>query len=381
MNQELKNKLFKLLRMIFDIDSISFEEEWMEEECNALLSFADRQAVLPIIYQSLKRLNNVTIETMLSKWKLKYSKYIYDYVRRVDALKKVEYALEKSRIPYIPLKWATIREYYPEGWMRTSRDIDILVEEKRIEEAVDALRNLTDFQQCGNRSYHDIPMRNQIDFLELHFSLKEKNTSLDACLERVWDYTVASDGYMRLLTPEYLLFYTVAHMSHHMVHGGVGMRPYLDLWLLAKNTSYDETILRNLLDAAKLMKYFEISIQMVDTWMYSLPRNREIDLLEEYCLRGGVFGDSKTVAAANQRAHKGFRYISKRLFADKELLYEEFPQLKGKQYRMPIYQVKRWARLLDKNKRKLVSNEIKSIRATNQSDIEDYNQLLQNLGL
>lgn len=381
MDQELKYKLFQLLRIIFDVDSSIFEMQLTEDECNTLLNFADRQAILPIVYQSLKKLNNDTIDSMLSNWRIKYSKCIYDCIRRDEALKKVTCALEKSRIPYIPLKWATIREYYPEKWMRTSRDIDILVEEQQIDKAVDVIQNLTDFQQCGNRSYHDIPMRNQIDFLELHFSLKEKNTSLDACLGRVWDYTVASDGYMRLLTPEYLLFYTVAHMSHHMVHGGVGMRPYIDLWLLTKKTTYDETRLRNLLDEAKLMRYFEISIQMVNSWIYSLPRDREIDLLEEYCMRGGVFGDSKTVAAANQRNHKGFRYISKRLFADKELLYEEFPQLKGKHYRMPIYQVKRWARLLDKNKRKIVSNEIKSIRATNQSDIEEYNHLLKNLGL
>ena len=34
------------------------------------------------------------------------------------------------------------------------------------------------------------------------------------------------------MTPEYLIFHNVAHMSYHFSHGGLGVRPYIDLYLL-----------------------------------------------------------------------------------------------------------------------------------------------------
>ena len=37
--------------------------------------------------------------------------------------------LERAQVPFIPLKGSVLRQYYPEPWMRTSCDIDVLVRE------------------------------------------------------------------------------------------------------------------------------------------------------------------------------------------------------------------------------------------------------------
>ena len=49
--------------------------------------------------------------------------------------------LEEAKIPHIPLKGAVIRDYYPETWMRTSADADILIPKNRLEDAISILRN------------------------------------------------------------------------------------------------------------------------------------------------------------------------------------------------------------------------------------------------
>ena len=41
-------------------------------------------------------------------------------------------AFEKAQIPFLPLKGSVIRKYYPEAWMRTSCDIDILVHDEDV---------------------------------------------------------------------------------------------------------------------------------------------------------------------------------------------------------------------------------------------------------
>ena len=54
--------------------------------------------------------------------------------------------LEETRIPFIPLKGAVIRQYYPEPWMRTSCDIDILVHEEDLERAVKILKEKAQYE-------------------------------------------------------------------------------------------------------------------------------------------------------------------------------------------------------------------------------------------
>ena len=70
-----------------------------------------------------------------------------------------------------------------------------------------------------------------------------------------------------------------------------------------------------------------------------------------------------------------------RLFMSRAKLETEYPELKDKPYLMPIYQVKRWLRLLNPKKRMQIKQEIKSIRNMSKDDIESFDKLLNSVGL
>jgi len=46
---------------------------------------------------------------------------------------------DEQKIPYILLKGAVIRDFYPEPWMRTSCDLDVLVKEEDLYISIKAL--------------------------------------------------------------------------------------------------------------------------------------------------------------------------------------------------------------------------------------------------
>ena len=60
---------------------------------------------------------------------------VYRYEQLNYDFKNVCEALENAKIPFLPLKGSVLRSYYPEPWMRTSCDIDILVPEKYLDVA------------------------------------------------------------------------------------------------------------------------------------------------------------------------------------------------------------------------------------------------------
>lgn len=54
---------------------------------------------------------------------------VYRYEKINYELGRLRKVLNEAEIPFIPLKGSVIRQYYPEPWMRTSCDIDVLVHE------------------------------------------------------------------------------------------------------------------------------------------------------------------------------------------------------------------------------------------------------------
>ena len=145
---------------------------------------------------------------------------------------------EDNAIEFIPLKGAVIRQYYPEPYMRTSCDIDILVHEEDLERAKNALVSALNYKSSEKISFHDISLFSLGGIhLELHYNLKEKRQNLDELLGKVWDYAVnTKEGkYFKLQSPEFYIFYHIAHMANHFLRGGCGIRTFIDLYFIEKH--------------------------------------------------------------------------------------------------------------------------------------------------
>ena len=80
----------------------------------------------------------------------------------------------------MPLKGVVIRELYPEPWMRTSCDTDILVHRKDLKKAENVLINELEFVK-QDESVYDVTLRsiNGVT-VELHYDLIEENPSKDS---------------------------------------------------------------------------------------------------------------------------------------------------------------------------------------------------------
>lgn len=90
--------------------------------------------------------------------------------------------LEKAQIPFIPLKGSIIRQYYPEAWMRTSCDIDILVHEEVIEKAKALLVNERGYTDHGKDSHDDSLYSPRGFHIELHYSLIEEGRANESAV-------------------------------------------------------------------------------------------------------------------------------------------------------------------------------------------------------
>ena len=311
---------------------------------------------------------------------------VYRYEQSQTEIKKITHVLTELKIPYILLKGPRVRKYYPEPWLRTSCDIDILIHEEDLDLAINGLVEKCSYTK-QERNYHDVPLVSPNNILlELHFNIKENMDNLDKVLIKVWDYSspVGKDNCLEYeQSNEFFFFHLLAHTAYHFQHGGCGIRSILDLYLIHHQMPYNNEKLRMLCREAKIETFYEYVIQLSEVWFGESSHTPVTSAMEEYILHGGTYGTKDNSIAMDQTRQNGghARYIRGRIFMPYKALKMKYPILKKHKYLTPVYQVVRWEKMLSSGKFKKYIAELHLSKHINQEQLDSAEKLLEALKL
>ena len=274
--------------------------------------------------------------------------------------KKIFALFDENQIDYIPLKGSVVKNFYPEAWMRTSSDSDILIRPEDSEKAMKLLTEQADYRYEG-KSLKDFQFYSQSGVhMELHFSAECQNEKLDRVLSRIWEQAVRREGSNRHdLSPEFLMFHTVAHALYHFLGGGCGIKPFLDIWVLNNRMKYDKEKLESFLEESQSEKFYEAFLRLSEVWFKGKEHTELTEKMENYIFEGGVYGNRENLGKASIHRDGGrFKYLLRRIFKPRKALEAQYPSLEKRPYLLPFYQIKRWFNLLDKERRSDVNQEL-----------------------
>lgn len=312
---------------------------------------------------------------------------LYRYMRLEQTYQQLCVFLEQEKIPFIPLKGTILRNEYPQPWMRTSCDIDILVKQEMVEETSRLLQEKAGYRY-GYITSHDVTLHapNGVH-LELHFDTIEDAISPEAqqVLSTVWEVAEpVRAGSCHLAMPEAMFYYYhIAHMAKHFQNGGCGIRPFWDLWILDQRTNADREGRMRLLEKGGMMAFWKASEKLVAIWADNETGNDEMSKrFEQFILHGGVYGSSDSQVQIRQEKTGGrFGYIMSRIFQPYDMLKYTYPVLIKHKWLFPFYQVVRWFRLLRKDSRERMANQLQASSSIDQQIRKETAQLLNYLGL
>lgn len=333
---------------------------------------------------TLEENERATIEKIKAKFDEQIFTAVYRYENINNELREIRRVLGEAKIPFIPLKGSVIRKYYPEPWQRTSCDIDVLVKEKDADKASKVLAERLQYK-INEKGQHDVSLFSPSNIhVELHFKLMDIEFKQVSVLRDIWnggEITPVS-GYEYRMSKELFLLYHIYHMAKHFVHGGCGIKPFIDLWIIKNKVGFDGGKAQKMLQESGLLAFYERSIYLMSVWFEGKPHNSVTQEMEDYILQGGVYGTLEQQLAMSQNKKGGkFRHLLSKIFLSYEQMKVYYPSVKKCPILFPFYQVRRWFRILFCGGRKTAMNEIKLNQSLSEEKKQAAKNLIDELGL
>lgn len=385
MDKKIVDILFALINYEMGFNTLpdGFASQITKEDLRSLYLLARKHDLAHLIGDALEKIG--VLESQSEAYK-RFSQAkntaIFRTETHIAELKVLCEELDKNGIDHIPLKGAVIRNLYPETWMRTSCDIDVLIKEEELSRAISLLTDNLGYD-CRSVGQHDAQIYSPAGVhIELHYSLQEAETEKAAgkYLDSVWERAYPDDKHTKYMPDEFLYTYLISHMIKHVKFGGCGIRAVLDVYLIAKTYGL-ERARRPLEDCG--FSVFATAVENLANAWFSGGEKDELSLrLEEYILTGGVYGtfDNK-ISARQGRQKTKTGYFLKRLFMPYRELKFRYPILQKCALLYPFCLVARWCKLIFKKQtRDRISQEVKKSGEIAKTE-NKVGELLHDLGI
>lgn len=376
------------------ISSAVFNKELRKEYCEpisletgkALYAISNKHDLAHVVAYAIVK-NNIEIDEEIEKlFKLKMFSAVSRYEVQKHELSVLTTKLEEMKVDFVLLKGATLNKLYPEPWLRTSCDIDILVNKNSLETITKALCDELHYAQKATTG-HDVNFISPSKVhLELHYRLVENNhlKNAEISLNKLWNYTrnVSGYTYQKEFLDDFLYYYHILHMAKHFEVGGCGIKPFIDLYLLDNQKNGDTSKRVDILRTNSLLKFTENCQLLNKKWFEDDCSNNTIDRMEKFILTGGVYGTLKNhvIIQQTKKGNKS-KYLLSRVFFKYDKIKYQFPKLGKYRILTPLMNVIRWFKLIFASRRKKASNEIKYSNMLTKNEIKETKNFLKEIGL
>ena len=354
-----------------------------DEALKALYLCADRYDLAHCVGFVLERASLLPKSDIGNAFRKKQMEAVWRTEQQTYESERIGAVLEQAGIAHIFLKGAALRRLYPQPWLRTSVDVDVLVRKEEHEKTIAMLCGKLGYT-LGLRTPHDA----HLDFpsgqvAELHVLLSGTE-SAEEVLSHVWEMSIPAAGKLweRALSPELFYVYHIAHMAKHIELGGYGIRPLMDLWIMEQTMPRDQKATKELLCKAKLLVFAETAECLKNHWFSGGEVSALAQRMGDYILGGGVFGSvEKKVAVGQIKTGGRMKNFIARVFLPYETMAEVYPPLKTHPWKLPYYELCRWCRLLFRGSAGSVWTELRKNQTISKESIRTTEKLLKDLEL
>lgn len=295
MTEEYTRYLTHLLRCAVKGEKVENMPSDIDE--NRFFDFCQSHKVENIAYYALKETDISGISTDV------WTKFEESYMRAISLeavqqyyLELVENEFENAGIDYLVLKGREIAKLYPSSDMRQSSDFDIYIGSENAQKGRDIMlkNGFNILAYSDENDCHDEYIIDKIVMCELHRVLIQDNHPWQEECNKIPDRLILCDGtkHHYVMNIEDFYIYNLAHTAKHMKLSGIGIKAFLDLWLIYNRykDSFNMQYLTEKLELCKLKEFDQKARALCRYWFENEKPNELIKKMSQYVAESGWIG-------------------------------------------------------------------------------------------
>ena len=146
--------------------------------------------------------------------------------------------------------------------------------------------------------------------------------------------------------------------------------------------TYDDSVVRRYCKKCGIEDFYNNVMYLANVWFGDKAHTPLSLKIEEYILKGGVYGslENKVVVSQSKRGGK-IKYALSRIFISYEALKNFYPILKKHKWLFPFMQIRRWFRLIFCNSLGRGIRELKINQRVSKNQASNMSEFLKDVGL
>ncbi len=328
---------------------------------NEFLRFCAFHKLENIVYLTIgDKLSEMAQKTLSER----YNRSVFVSAMQQYYLEEVESALGENEIDYLVLKGRELVKLYPSEDMRQSADFDIYLGRENSKKAKDIMLGLGfEILSYTDTDEHDEYIADKVAMCEIHPVLIQNNHPWQTECNRIPERLIKKDekSHELKMSNEDFYLYNLAHTAKHMKYAGIGIRAFLDMWLIYKNysDSFDTDYLNEKLKLAKLDEFEKNTRKLCELWFDGKDADETIYAMAVYVAKSGWVGTKEqekstalAEAAGNTQSVKAAKLgkMKEMFFAPYSAMVVRYPILKTHKWLLPFYRIHRALRAIIKRR-------------------------------
>ena len=314
-----------------------------------------------IVYLTIGDKFSPDVKKILSE---RYNRSVFVSATQQYYLEEVENAFTKNEIEYLVLKGRELVRLYPSEDMRQSADFDIYLGRENSKKAKDIMTSLGfEILSYTDTDEHDEYIADKVAMCEIHPVLIQNNHPWQNECNKIPEHLIKNDKKPCELkmTNEDFYLYNLAHTAKHMKYAGIGIRAFLDMWLIYKNykDSLDIEILNEKLKRANLYEFEANTRKLCSYWFEGADADETIKAMAMYVAESGWVGTAEqekstalAEAAGNSKSVQAAKLgrFKEMFFAPLDTMAVRYPILKKHKWLLPFCRIHRALRAIIKRR-------------------------------
>lgn len=354
-------------------------EETIDEE--RLYELAERHKVSNFLVSWAKKY--CQSEKVKEKVLADYNTQIIKDTNENMELEQILGAFEEAEIETIVVKGATMKEVYPQNYMRQMCDIDIMVHEKDFSKASKIMKTFG-FDKYYDHEKHLVFEKKPFILVEMHRKLIPGADVSHEYFNEIWPLCIPYQNYQNIyrMTMEDRYIFCMIHLIRHFKYAGIEIRDVLDVYLLYEKykNAFDFDKINQKLEEFGA-KEFEENIRKIAYQWFASSEIGGFDEIEKFILKGQSM-ENQIHYAVGER-HGKSKYTMRLFFPELKIMREKYPILK----KAPVLLPATWVARIMKDifsKETTVKQRfatIKLIQGADPEKVENIQNIYQKLGI